>query len=98
MSDVKLYWSQDNQNESLFVNKEITISPDDALKSSNILFHSDNLIAMKYLINMGFARKIDLIYIDPPFTATRITTRERKTLIMLRFLIFGKERSASIWI
>jgi adenine-specific DNA-methyltransferase len=85
MSDVKLYWSQDNQSKSLFVNKEITISPDDALKSSNILFHSDNLIAMKYLISMGFARKIDLIYIDPPFYSNENYFQRKKNSTHVAF-------------
>ena len=34
---------------------------------TNILFHCDNIEAMKYLIKNGFENKIDLIYIDPPF-------------------------------
>lgn len=33
----------------------------------NLLFHSDNLTTMIYLLKEGFAEKIDLIYLDPPF-------------------------------
>jgi adenine specific DNA methylase Mod len=33
----------------------------------NLLFHSDNLTTIIYLLKVGFAEKIDLIYLDPPF-------------------------------
>ena len=34
---------------------------------TNILIHSDNIKGLQYLLNNGFAGKIDLVYIDPPF-------------------------------
>jgi adenine-specific DNA-methyltransferase len=34
---------------------------------NNILIKSDNLAALQYLLNNGFAGKIDLVYIDPPY-------------------------------
>jgi adenine-specific DNA-methyltransferase len=37
------------------------------LRNINLLFHSDNLECINYLLNHGFEKKIDLIYIDPPF-------------------------------
>jgi adenine-specific DNA-methyltransferase len=67
MPEVKLYWPQNNLNEKLKNKKEIKELSKDALKKSNLLFRSDNLVAMNYLIKLGYARKIDLIYIDPPF-------------------------------
>jgi adenine-specific DNA-methyltransferase len=67
MQDVKLYWPQNNQNKKLYDTKKMKELPYDESKNSNLLFHSDNLVAMNYLIKTGFTRKIDLIYIDPPF-------------------------------
>jgi adenine specific DNA methylase Mod len=37
--------------------------------SRNLLFHSDNLTSMNYLLEKGFEQKIDLVYIDPPFNS-----------------------------
>ena len=34
---------------------------------NNLLIHSDNLKGLQYLLDNGFAGKIDLVYIDPPF-------------------------------
>ncbi len=44
-------------------------------ESANLLIHADNLIALKWLIEVrGLEEKIDLIYIDPPFaTGGRFT-------------------------
>lgn len=36
-------------------------------KSQNMLYKSDNLWAMKDLLDKGYESKVDLIYIDPPF-------------------------------
>ncbi|MBQ7209826.1 MAG: site-specific DNA-methyltransferase [Paludibacteraceae bacterium] len=33
----------------------------------NILIHSDNIVGLQYLLDNGYAGKIDLVYIDPPF-------------------------------
>ena len=35
--------------------------------NNNLLIHSDNLVALTYLLNNGFKGKIDLVYIDPPY-------------------------------
>lgn len=68
MEEVKLYWPQNDKDEKLdSKKKQIMESVNCIPKTSNLLFHSDNLVAMKYLIKMGLAKKIDLIYIDPPF-------------------------------
>jgi adenine-specific DNA-methyltransferase len=37
------------------------------LRNMNLLFHCDNLECINYLLKQGFERKIDLVYIDPPF-------------------------------
>lgn len=34
---------------------------------NNILIHGENLFGLQYLIDKGYAGKIDLVYIDPPF-------------------------------
>ena len=47
---------------------------DDSL-SKNILIHCDNLIALKYLIiSKKLTGKIDLVYIDPPFSSNNTFT------------------------
>ena len=45
----------------------------DSLKGNwqNLLFHGDNKEVMATLIENGFRGKIDLIYIDPPFSSNR---------------------------
>ncbi|MDR0420863.1 MAG: site-specific DNA-methyltransferase [Prevotellaceae bacterium] len=35
--------------------------------NNNLLIQSDNLAGLQYLFNNGFAGKIDLVYIDPPY-------------------------------
>ena len=35
---------------------------------NNILIQGDNVEAMKWLIYKGYKEKIDLVYIDPPFS------------------------------
>ena len=42
-----------------------------SIKRANLLFHSDNLTAMNYLLKNGFKGKVDLIYIDPPFWSSQ---------------------------
>ncbi len=34
---------------------------------SNVLIHGDNLQGLQYLLDKGYAGRIDLVYIDPPF-------------------------------
>ena len=47
--------------------KRIVTSTNSGSGRGNLLFHSDNLTTMIYLLKEGFAEKIDLIYLDPPF-------------------------------
>lgn len=37
------------------------------MNDKNILIHGDNLDGLQWLIDQGYAGKIDLVYIDPPF-------------------------------
>ncbi len=67
-SGVKLCWASENKSVKRDGIKEAT----KILKNStsgNLLFHSDNLASMNYLLEKGFEQKIDLIYIDPPFNS-----------------------------
>ena len=52
------------RQENIF-SKEIVLNKDHRTK--NKLYNCDNIDAMKDLLNNGYACKIDLIYIDPPF-------------------------------
>lgn len=48
---------------------------DTIIENNNLLIHSDNLVALKYLIEKKkLVGKIDLIYIDPPFATNNIFT------------------------
>jgi len=49
--------------------KVIEVPTYDELKGNwqNLLFHGDNKDVLATLLELGFRRKIDLIYIDPPF-------------------------------
>ena len=66
MQDIKLCWPRNHDKKKLYVAKKTKGLPYET-KDSNLLFHSDNLVAMNYLIKTDFTGKIDLIYIDPPF-------------------------------
>ena len=46
--------------------QETIMNPDDT-EIENIFYHSDNLESINSLIDSGYGRSIDLIYIDPPF-------------------------------
>ena len=37
----------------------------------NLLFEGDNLLGLSHLLEKGFAGKVDLVYIDPPFGTNR---------------------------
>lgn len=41
---------------------------------NKMLFHGDNVDVMKFLLRNGYAGKIDLVYIDPPFSTNTIFT------------------------
>ena len=67
-SGVKLCWASENKDvKGAGIKDGIKILKNS--KSGNLLFHSDNLTAMNYLLEKGFEQKIDLIYIDPPFNS-----------------------------
>ena len=67
-SGAKLCWVSENKNlKRDQIKDRIKILKNST--SGNLLFHSDNLIAMNYLLEKGFQQKIDLIYIDPPFNS-----------------------------
>lgn len=43
----------------------------------NLLIHSNNIEGLRYLLSQGYAGKIDLIYVDPPFaTGCNFTIRD----------------------
>mgnify|MGYP006126066265 CR=1 FL=1 len=42
----------------------------------NLLLRSENLDGLNYLLNNNFSNKVDLIYIDPPFSTNNIFTIE----------------------
>ena len=44
---------------------------------NNILIKAENLRALNYLVKKRFKNKIDLIYIDPPFSTDNIFTFEK---------------------
>jgi len=53
-------------------NGKINLSPD-GIKEKNLLAFGDNFEVMKYLLHdLNFAGKIDLVYIDPPFSTNNI--------------------------
>ncbi|MDR3183398.1 MAG: site-specific DNA-methyltransferase [Planctomycetaceae bacterium] len=51
------------------------VLPDKVKTAENLLIHGENLTILKYLCGSGYAGKIDLVYIDPPF-ATGNTFRK----------------------
>ena len=62
----KLYWISKNRDENKKKQKKLIVQKYKKW-TSNLLFYSDNIDAMDYLVKHGFSEKIDLIYIDPPF-------------------------------
>lgn len=52
------------------------------IDSNNIIYHLDNIIAIKDLLDKGYKNKIDLIYIDPPF----LTMADYKSRIELAYM------------
>lgn len=57
------------------------------LKSNNRFYQSDNIKAIKDLLNTGFKGAVDLIYIDPPFL-TMVDYKSR-----IQFLYKGKKET-----
>lgn len=65
-----------NQNCSNYKN---CFTINGSIDSDNLLFYGDNQDVLLYLINSGYAKKIKLIYIDPPFaTTSNFVNREMK--------------------
>jgi adenine-specific DNA-methyltransferase len=52
----------------------VTFENQNQVISPNKLIHGDNLLVMKCLLENGFAEKIDLVYIDPPFATNNVFT------------------------
>ena len=59
----------DNTESEIPVLYEIFAPEETISTGQNLLFQSDNLNVIKYLLNNGYREKIDLIYIDPPFNS-----------------------------
>ncbi len=75
-SKVRLVWetagvisssSDSNSNSNSKIPTKAKANKSPLLPNGNVLFHCDNMAAMNYLLEKGFADKIDLIYVDPPF-------------------------------
>lgn len=92
MPDVRLNWRSNDQKEKLESRKQIKDFPNDVLRNTNLLFYSDNLDVMDHLINTGFSRKIDLIYIDPPFYSNENYFLRRKNTQSIGFSDIWKGR------
>lgn len=92
MPDVRLTWRSNDQKEKLDSRKQIKDFPNDVLRNTNLLFYSDNLDVMDHLINTGFSRKIDLIYIDPPFYSNENYFLRRKNTQSIGFSDIWKGR------
>ncbi|MDQ4012993.1 MAG: site-specific DNA-methyltransferase, partial [Thermoproteota archaeon] len=92
MLDVRLNWRRNGQNERLDNRKQIKNLPNDILRDTNLLFYSDNLEVMNHLIKAGFLRKIDLIYIDPPFYSNENYFLRRKNSQSVGFSDIWKGR------
>ena len=92
MLDVGLNWRRNSQKEKLDNKKQIKNLPNDILRDTNLLFYSDNLEVMNHLIKSGFLRKIDLIYIDPPFYSNENYFLRRKNSQSVGFSDIWKGR------
>lgn len=64
-----MFLTYDNKiSEVEFLERPRKTSPEGAFLASNkMLFQGDNIDVMKFLLENGYAGKIDLVYIDPPF-------------------------------
>jgi adenine specific DNA methylase Mod len=92
MPDVRLQWRRDDQNKNLDDKNQIKNLSDGMPRDSNLLFHSDNLVAMNHLVKAGFSRKIDLIYIDPPFYSNENYFLRKKNSQLMGFSDIWKGR------
>ncbi len=59
--------------EDVFLNSpQKTQLRGDFVKADNLLFYGENIDVLKFLLKNGYAGKIDLVYIDPPFATNSI--------------------------
>ena len=82
-SMVKAKSIMDNYLEIRFIEER----GENKLKCKNKFYQSDNIKAIKDLLNTGFKGAIDLIYIDPPFL-TMVDYKSR-----IQFLYKGKKET-----
>lgn len=68
-------------SETDFLRKPSKVHPTtDFLFGSKLLLKGENSDVMKYLLSKGYAGKIDLVYIDPPFATNNVfTIGEKRT-------------------
>ncbi len=73
---MKLQYENKKSEQEIFDNiPDIEIEQTNLSSSNNLLVHANNLIALKQLITkFNLIRKIDLIYIDPPFATNNVFT------------------------
>ncbi len=69
-------------NNKKSVEKILSTSPEKIgnysdFQNSNLLIHGENFNALKNLLHFGYKNKIDLIYIDPPFSTNNIFTLDK---------------------
>lgn len=56
-----------SKDQTVFMEEIILKNSDINDKDFNIIYHSNNIDAIKDLLDKGYREKMDLIYIDPPF-------------------------------
>ena len=62
-------------SEADFLNQEIASKlNEEFVPTDRMLFNGDNIDVMKFLLQNGYAGKIDLVYIDPPFSTNNVFT------------------------
>lgn len=61
--------------EAKFLEQPFTSFPTEQfIPTDKMLFQGDNIDVMKFLLQNGYAGKIDLVYIDPPFSTNNVFT------------------------
>ena len=66
------YKNKKSKEEILNINHNVDFSPKD-VNNDNLIIYGDNFDAMNILLNdFNYKNKIDLIYIDPPFSTNNI--------------------------
>ena len=62
------YNNKVNKERILDISEVIPLEP----TNKNLLLGGDNLLALRKLLKSGYAGKVDLVYIDPPFSTKKI--------------------------